>query len=112
MAGLSAAHHGYNHQDVVVAYALGTLLLPRTENRKVTIERKVVDGDCFDDLELAGHRRRRIQIKAHEVASRLLLLTDFTQDAISFRIDKAVATVVHDLNLLVRDKGAILKWQG
>lgn len=98
MADLSAAHYGYNHQDVITAYALASLLLPRTTERTITIDRKALLRDCFDDLELAGNRRSRIQIKSHENDSRFLQLTDFTQNAISFRIDRAISSVINDQN--------------
>src|SRR5690242_1364597 len=98
MADLSAAHYGYNHQDVISAYALASLLLPRTGERRISIDRKALSGDCFDDLELAGYRRRRVQIKSHADQSRQLQLTDFTQNTISFRIDRAVSSVISDPN--------------
>lgn len=96
MAGLSGAHHGYIHQDVVTAYALATLLLPRAEHHRVTIDKKVIVGDCFDDLELIGLRRSRVQVKAHEIAIRPLQLNDFTTNAISFRLDNAIRSFGDD----------------
>ena len=50
MTHLSAAYHGYDHQDLVAAYALTTLLLPRAEYDRVTVDRKVLVEDRFDDL--------------------------------------------------------------
>ena len=71
MPSLSAAHFGYNHQDCITACALATILLPKFEGVKVTADRKVIAEDCFDDLELSGKERSRIQIKSHESDYRL-----------------------------------------
>lgn len=87
---LSAAYYGYSHQDVVTAYAMASLLLPRPEATVVSVERKVAPRDRFDDLELSGAAKTRAQIKAHQGAARSLELTDFTTTAISFRIDDVV----------------------
>lgn len=96
MSRLSAAYYGYSHQDCVVAYALATLLLPRSSYRTITADRKALDGDCFDDMELAGKRRRRVQIKAHSTEPRHLQLADFTTKAISFRIDTSIRSICKD----------------
>ena len=95
MARLSAAYRGYNHQDVITAYAMASLLLPRSSVRLVIAEHKTVADDRFDDLELVGERRRRAQVKAHVAPGRLLRLTDFTTDALDFRIDRAVRSVAN-----------------
>ena len=89
---LSGAYRGYHHQDAVTAYLLATLLLPGACVRTLTADRKVTPDDCFDDIELRGTGRRRIQVKSHQVEHRPLQLTDFTTQAISFRIDRAVRT--------------------
>jgi len=96
MARLSAAYHGYDHQDLVAAYALASLLLPRADVRLVSAERKAVDDDRFDDLELGGRFRRRAQIKSHTAQGRCLQLADLTTDSIDFRIDRAVRSVSND----------------
>jgi len=98
MPSLSAAHFGYNHQDCITACALATILLPKFEGVKVTVDRKVIAEDCFDDLELSGKERSRIQIKSHESDYRPLLLSDFTTNRISFRIDKAIRSFYEDPN--------------
>ncbi len=77
---LSPAYHGYSHQDVVTAYALASLLLPQSEARVVAVEHKVVAHDRFDDLELRGTLRIRVQIKAHQGEARPLRLSDFTTE--------------------------------
>ncbi len=87
---LSGAYHGYLHQDAVTAYLLATLLLPAASARTLSAERRVTPDDCFDDIELRGTSRRRIQVKSHQVECRPLQLKDFTTQEISFRIDRAV----------------------
>lgn len=87
---LSGAYHGYLHQDAVTAYLLATLLLPAASARTLSAERRVTPDDCFDDIELRGTSRRRIQVKSHQVEFRPLQLKDFTTQEISFRIDRAV----------------------
>jgi len=96
MAALSGAYYGYLHQDAVTAYVLATLLLPSARARTVSAEHRVVPGDCFDDIELCGTSRRRIQIKSHQVNQRPLQLKDFTTEEISFRIDRAVHSFTGD----------------
>src|SRR5260370_35797475 len=90
MAVLSGAYHGYLHQDAVTAYLLATLLLPGANARTLSAERRATPDDCFDDIELRGASRRRIQVKSHPVEHRPLQLTAFTIPAISIRIDLAV----------------------
>lgn len=93
---LSGAYAGYEHQDALVAIALATLLLPSSGNRTVTGENKVVPVDKFDDIEITGTRRIRVQIKSHATADRHLNLSDFTTAKISFRIDEAVRSFAED----------------
>ena len=85
MAALSGAYHGYLHQDAVTAYLLATLLLSGAPARTLSAERRVISDDCFDDIELRGTSRRRIQVKSHQVECRPLQLRDFTTQEISFR---------------------------
>jgi hypothetical protein len=87
---LSGAYRGYLHQDAVTAHLLATLLLPSASARTLSAERRVTPDDCFDDIELRGTTRRRIQVKSHQVEYRPLQLRDFTTQEISFRIDRAV----------------------
>jgi hypothetical protein len=98
MARLSAAYYGYNHQDIVTACALALILIPRSEVSQVSAESKVTPDDRFDDLELVGAVRRRVQVKAHSTPERLLRLSDITTNAMDFRIDRAVRSVVQDSN--------------
>lgn len=96
MTFLSAAYHGYSHQDIVTAYALASLLLPRIDIDSVAPEQKAIPGDLFDDLEILGGLKRKIQIKAHQTGKRSLRRSDFTTDAISFRIDKAIKSALEN----------------
>src|ERR1700719_1437781 len=98
MAGLSATYHGYDHQDAVIAYALGLLLVPRSGFRAIAVERKSIANDCFDDLEISELIRHRVQIKSHTSSNRQLCLSDFTSHKMSFRIDGAVRSVAEDPN--------------
>lgn len=90
MTALSGAYRGYLHQDAVTAYLLATLLLPGARARTLSAEQRITSDDCFDDVELRGTSRRRIQVKSHQVEYRPLQLKDFTTQEISFRIDRAV----------------------
>src|SRR6266568_4046055 len=98
MASLSGAYRGYQHQDAVAAYLLATLLFPGSKVRTVSAEQRVIPADCFDDIELRGAGRRRIQIKSHQSGDRPLHLRDFTTQEISFRIDRAVLSFIGDPN--------------
>ena len=94
---LAPAYHGYHHQDVIAAYAFAAILL-QSDGYSVTVEQKAVTGDRFDDLEISGPQRKRIQVKSHQTDSRLLRLSDFTTSAIDFRIDDAVRSFTEDQN--------------
>lgn len=93
LSTLSPAYRGYDHQDAVVAYALASLLIPRPPYELVRAERKIVQGDVFDDLELIGQRHIRVQIKSHVAAERQLRLADFTTKTIAFRINDVVRSL-------------------
>lgn len=93
---LAGAYNGYKHQDALTAYALVSLLLPATGSRTVTAENKVVPNDKFDDLEITGSRRCRVQIKSHTAKARPLRLADLATNAIEFRIDHALRSFAQD----------------
>lgn len=88
---LSAAHRGYAYQDLVTAYLLVRSLVERFE--AVVVDRKVVDDDRFDDVEVtaAGTRIRR-QLKSSEDASNALSFSDFNAARSSLRFDRLVNT--------------------
>lgn len=94
MTRLGAAYYGYLHQDAVIAFVFATLLLPESGSQTASVERRVVANDRFDDLEIVGRLRRRVQIKSHRENPRPLRIRDFTTNDISFRID----TVVHSFS--------------
>ncbi len=96
MARLRSAYHGYNHQDLVAACAMAALLVPRPGILRVSAERKATADDCFDDLELSGDRRRRVQVKSHTAPGRSLESGDFSTDKMDFRIDRAVLSFGQD----------------
>lgn len=89
---LSAAHRGYAYQDLVTAYLLVRSLVERFE--AVVVDRKVVDDDRFDDIEVtaAGTRIRR-QLKSSEDASNALSFSDFNAARSSLRFDRLVNTL-------------------
>ena len=86
---LSAAHRGYAYQDLVAAYLLVRSLVERFE--AVVVDRKAVDDDRFDDIEVtaAGSRIRR-QVKSSEDASAALSHSDFNAARSSLRFDRLV----------------------
>lgn len=89
---LSAAHRGYAYQDLVAAYLLVRSLVERFE--EVVVDRKVVDDDRFDDIEVtaAGVRIRR-QVKSSKDATAALSFSDFNRAGSSLRLDRLVNTL-------------------
>ena len=89
---LSAAHRGYAYQDLVAAYLLVRSLVERFE--EIVVDRKVVDDDRFDDIEVtaAGIRIRR-QVKSSKDASTALSFSDFNLAGSSLRFDRMVNTL-------------------
>lgn len=62
MGSLSAAHRGYAYQDLVTAYLLVRALVHQHE--AVIVDRKTVEDDRFDDLEVTANGTRiRRQLK-------------------------------------------------
>ena len=98
MPRLGAAYYGYLHQDAVIAYAFATLLLSESGSQTASVERRVVPNDRFDDLEIVGRLRRRVQIKSHRGNDRPLRIRDFITDDISFRIDNVVQSFAADMD--------------
>ena len=88
---LAAAHRGYAYQDLVTAYLLNCCLVQRYE--AVVVDRKAVDDDRFDDIEItASGRRTRRQIKSSAHADRALCFADFNANDSSLRFDRLVNT--------------------
>lgn len=90
--GLGAAHRGYMYQDLVAAFLLVRALVERFES--VVVDRKAVDDDRFDDIEVtaAGSRIRR-QVKSSVDASTALSFSDFNSTGSSLRFDRLVNTM-------------------
>ena len=93
--GLSAAHRGYQYQDLVVACALIDGLVESFDY--AVVDKKILAGDRFDDLEVSSSgRRRRTQVKWQVTAGRRLELSDLTTNRMRTRIDALVATYKRD----------------
>lgn len=89
---LGAAHRGYAYQDLVTAYLLVRALVERFES--VVVDRKVVDDDRFDDIEVtASGTRIRRQLKSSADPSTALSLSDFNSARSSLRFDRLVNTM-------------------
>ena len=88
---LQPAHRGYRYQDIATAYMLVRGVIERYD--EVIVDRKEVDDDRIDDLEVraAGLRVRR-QFKSSQDATRPLADGDFTGSASNLRIDRLVLT--------------------
>ena len=90
---LSPAHRGYAYQDLVAAYLLVHGLVERFES--VVIDRKAVDDDRFDDIEVtASGARIRRQLKSSADTSAALSRSDFNSAGSSLRFDRLVSTMV------------------
>src|SRR5690349_19843201 len=90
---LQPAHRGYRYQDIATAYVLVRSLVERFDS--VTVDRKQVEDDRIDDLEVAehGHLVRR-QFKSSEDPNRAIATTDFTAAGSTLRIDRLALTFV------------------
>lgn len=89
--GLGPAHRGYAYQDLVTAYLLIRCLVSRYE--AVVVDRKAVDDDRFDDIEVTspGTRIRR-QLKSSVIPGSTLSESDFSAGKSSLRFDRLVRT--------------------
>jgi hypothetical protein len=96
MASLTAAHRGYEYQDLLVACRLVDVLLGSLV--RVHVDEKLTAGDRFDDLttiDLDG-RRERTQFKHTENDDRPLALEMFTTEARGLRLDLVIASILAD----------------
>ncbi len=88
---LKPAHDGYRYQDLVTAYSLAESLVHRYHS--VIANKKLVDDDRFDDLEIQKNECRvRYQIKSSRDEKHALQISDFTGAGSSLRIDCLVHT--------------------
>jgi hypothetical protein len=96
MASLTAAHRGYEYQDLLVAYRLVDMVLGSVVQAHV--DEKLIVGDRFDDLSTVDvdGRRERTQFKHSENADRPLTLQTFTADARGLRLDFVIASILTD----------------
>ncbi len=96
MASLTAAHRGYEYQDLLVAHRLVDMLLGTLV--QVHVDEKLTVDDRFDDLsttDIDGHRERT-QFKHTENADRSLSLTTFTTDVRGLRLDCVIKSILTD----------------
>jgi hypothetical protein len=96
MASLTAAHRGYEYQDLLIACRLVDMLLGSLV--QVHVDEKLTAGDRFDDLTTIDldARRERTQFKHTDNADRPLSLTTFTADARGLRLDCVIASILDD----------------
>lgn len=93
---LTAAHRGYEYQDLLTAIRLVDVLLGSISNTHV--DEKLVPNDRFDDLTTVTEAgfRERIQIKHTESSDRVLSLATFTNDSRGLRLDYIIAAALAD----------------
>ena len=98
MSSLQPAHHGYEYQDLLAASRLVDLVLGTVIAAQV--DRKLVEGDRFDDLTVvtSGGRRERTQFKHTDNDDQPLTAETFTTDKRDLRLDRLVAAAVADRN--------------
>ncbi len=90
---LQPAHRGYRYQDIATAYVLACCIVERYD--EVVVDRKIVEDDRIDDLEVrAAGRRVRRQFKSSGDAARPISEDDFVATRSSLRIDRLVLTHV------------------
>jgi len=93
---LTAAHRGYEYQDLLVAIRLVDVLLGSI--LETHIDEKLVPDDRFDDLttvDKTGYRER-IQVKHTDSSDRALTLATFTNDSRSLRLDYIISAALAD----------------
>ncbi len=96
MASLTAAHRGYEYQDLLVACRLVDMLLGSVV--QVHVDEKLTVDDRFDDLSTidVDGRRERTQFKHTENADRPLSLATFTTEARGLMLDFVIASILSD----------------
>ncbi|WP_037624146.1 AAA family ATPase [Streptomyces aureus] len=95
MSELTAAHRGYEYQDLMEAGRIVDLLLGGIA--RVHVDEKLVTDDRFDDLTVitTDGSRERTQFK-HSDEESPLAYTTFTSDARGLRLDRLAAAAVAD----------------
>lgn len=95
MTGLTAAHRGYEYQDLMTACRLVDVVLGVAHT--VLVDEKLYTGDRFDDLTASsGVERERTQFKHTDSDDRPLTLATFTGDKRDLRLDLLVAAASMD----------------
>ncbi|MXZ78427.1 MAG: ATP-binding protein [Acidimicrobiia bacterium] len=96
MPDLTAAHRGYEYQDLLVACRLVDMLLGAVV--EVRVDEKLVPGDRFDDLTTlhSDGSRERVQFKHTDNDDRPLTAATFTNDKRGLRLDCLFATMLAD----------------
>jgi len=96
MGSLTAAHRGYEYQDLLSAYRLVDLLLGKIA--QVHIDEKLFADDRFDDLTTVAPdgRRERTQFKHTEIQDHRLNLATFTTERRDLRLDSLIGSVLTD----------------
>jgi hypothetical protein len=96
MPSLTAAHVGYEYQDLLTAIRLVDVVLGTVLD--VHVDEKLVDRDRFDDLttiDIEGSRVRS-QFKHTENDDRPLTLATFTNDGRGLRLDRLISCMLAD----------------
>ena len=93
---LTAAHRGYEYQDLLIATRLVDVMLGSVV--KIHVDKKLVQDDIFDDLTTVDTtgRRERTQVKYTDRTDQSLTLATFTSDARSLRLDRVISAVLAD----------------
>lgn len=95
MTGLTAAHRGYEYQDLMAACRLVDVVVG--DSHTVLVDQKLYTGDRFDDLTVSrDDERERTQFKHTDSNDRPLSLATFTGDTRDLRLDLLVASAAAD----------------
>ena len=107
MTNLTAAHRGYEYQDLLIACRLVDMLLGSILHAQV--DEKLVQDDRFDDLstlDVSG-ARERTQFKHTENTDRPLTLVTFTTDGRGLRLDHLMSSILADRSGPGRDASGL-----
>ena len=98
MTGLTAAHRGYEYQDLMAACRFVDVVLGTTH--VVLVDEKLFTGDRFDDLTVwDDDGRERTQFKHTDSDDKTLTLATFTGDKRDLRLDLLVKALEEDPEL-------------
>lgn len=90
---LKPAHAGYRYQDIITAYFFVLGIIDKFDS--VTVDKKQLDDDRFDDLQIIKKDgfKTRIQIKHSTDANKSLALSEFTnRTSTNLTIDRLILT--------------------